>query len=369
MSAGGEGRARLGEVLVLSRGANSLNVLRLAFACAVIVSHSIPLGGFGNEEILGNDSIGDLAVDGFFGISGYLICASAIRHMSRNGRWRGLCLYLRDRCLRIFPAFWLCLIVTAGGFGIIGWLSVHSSLTGYWGHPLGPGNYIASNFLLRMSTYQISGTPINVPYPLAWDGSLWTLQWEFLCYLGIAALAAVGFLAHRTALLAIAVLLWVVEIAVFIHPLPDHLSAELILRFAPIFLVGALLYLFRDHVPDSGALALALVALAAIGVAMGDPNSPDHDWLTGPAFVYPILWLGAHLPLRKFGATNDISYGVYIYGFVVGQFLAIEGIQRYGYGPFMISTLVLTIPLACGSWWGVEKRALAVRSRRPKAWP
>ncbi len=332
------------------------------------MSHSIPLGGFGNEEILGNDSIGDLAVDGFFGISGYLICASALRHMNRNGRWRGLCLYLRDRALRIFPAFWLCLLVTAGGFGVLGWLSAHPSLSGYWSHTLGPGNYLVHNFLLRMGTYQISGTPANVPYPLAWDGSLWTLEWEFLCYLAIAGLAALGFLARRTALLSIALFVWMVEIVAFFHPLPTHLSSEITLRFAPIFLAGSLFYLFRDHVPDSGILALSLTALAAIGVAVGNPNSPDHDWLTGPAIVYPVLWLGAHLPFRNVGATNDISYGVYIYGFIVGQVLAIEGIQHYGYVPFMLSTLVLTLPLACGSWWGIEKRALGLRSWRPSGW-
>lgn len=91
---GAESRARLGDVLVLQRGANSLNFLRLALALLVVVSHSITLGGFGSEVILGNQSVGDVAVDGFFGISGFLICASALRHIERRGRILGLIRYL-----------------------------------------------------------------------------------------------------------------------------------------------------------------------------------------------------------------------------------------------------------------------------------
>ena len=54
-----------------------------------------------------------MAVVGFFGISGYLITGSAER--SRPLR------YLWQRFLRIFPAFWVCLVVTAFVIGAIAW--------------------------------------------------------------------------------------------------------------------------------------------------------------------------------------------------------------------------------------------------------
>ncbi len=355
---------RLGDVLVLKRQGNSLNFLRLVMALLVIVSHSIPLGGFGNEVIVGNQTYGGLAVDGFFGISGFLICGSALRHIERHGRWRGLVHYFWDRLLRIMPAFWLCLIVTAGIFGVVGWRAVHPTLAGYWTHPLGPLHYVSSNFLLRMGTYQISGTPAHVPYPLAWDGSLWTLYWESLCYVGIALLAALGLLFRRGFVLAIALAIWFAEIAMFIHPSQD-MGKQYAVRFASIFLVGALVYLYRDHVPDSGRLALGLAALACVGLAVGHPDSLVSDWLVGPSLVYPVLWLGAHLPCQRIGASNDISYGVYIYAFPVGQLLAIAGVQKAGYLPFMLATVVCTIPLAAASWWGLEKWALEARRWQP----
>jgi peptidoglycan/LPS O-acetylase OafA/YrhL len=78
--------ARLGDALVLRRAGNSLNFLRLVMALLVVVSHSISLGGFGGEIIIGNQTLGDLAVDGFFAISVFLIGGSAVRHIERHGR-------------------------------------------------------------------------------------------------------------------------------------------------------------------------------------------------------------------------------------------------------------------------------------------
>jgi peptidoglycan/LPS O-acetylase OafA/YrhL len=84
---------------------NSLNFLRLILALAVLFSHSITLGMFGSESILGKTTLGTVAVFGFFGISGFLVAGSAARN--NVGR------YLWQRFLRIFPAFWICLLVTA----------------------------------------------------------------------------------------------------------------------------------------------------------------------------------------------------------------------------------------------------------------
>ena len=100
---------------------NSLNFLRLILALAVVFSHSITLGLFGSEWILGRTTLGTVAVYGFFGISGYLIAGSA----GRNNTGR----YLWQRFLRIFPAFWVCLIVTAFLFGTIAWFHSNPGLS------------------------------------------------------------------------------------------------------------------------------------------------------------------------------------------------------------------------------------------------
>ena len=277
-----ERRAPLGGTLVLRKGSNSLNMLRLVLACLVIASHSRTLGGFGSENILGRNSLGAVSVDGFFGISGYLICASALRHTDRSGRWPGIRRYFWDRFLRIFPAFWVCLIVTAVGFGVVGWLSTHSTLAGYWAHPVGPLYYLTSNFYLTTPTYQISGTPSSIPYPLVWDGSLWTLEWEFLCYIGVGALAATGLLIRRSLMLWMDLLAWLLGIIVFFHPLSGHPSAEIAMRFIPIFLTGALMYLFRNEIPDSGLLAIGLTVCGGLRADVRTSGSSEPGLAYGP---------------------------------------------------------------------------------------
>lgn len=95
----------------------------------------------------------------------------------RTPDWRR---YLRARVLRIMPAFWVCLAVTA--------LVIAPLTTGAFGQDnLG---YIAKNAALWVFQYDIAGTPAGVPYDAVWNGSLWTLAWEFSCYLGVMLLGS-----------------------------------------------------------------------------------------------------------------------------------------------------------------------------------
>ena len=67
---------------------NSLDALRLVLATLVIVSHSWPVGGFGPDPRLGVLTLGEVAVAGFFGISGWLITASRMTSTLRGFAWR-----------------------------------------------------------------------------------------------------------------------------------------------------------------------------------------------------------------------------------------------------------------------------------------
>ncbi len=167
------GRA-IGDALDPNR--NSLNFLRLVLAFSVVYSHVCDLAYFGlhNLDINGTE-LGAIAVYGFFGISGYLIAGSA----QRNGVGR----YLWQRFLRIFPAFWVCLIVTAFALGAVA-LAIdpvpHCGFVCYLKLHPGPFSFVYSNALLKMD--QLRSRPaLNLA-----NGSLWTLFFEFLCYLLLA---------------------------------------------------------------------------------------------------------------------------------------------------------------------------------------
>ena len=84
---------------------NALWSLRLALATVVAIVHVQELG-WREQPLLGHTLLGDLAVDGFFVISGFLVTRSALRLSSlRRFAWH--------RALRIMPGFWVCLAFTA----------------------------------------------------------------------------------------------------------------------------------------------------------------------------------------------------------------------------------------------------------------
>ena len=92
------------------------------------------------------------ALYGFFCLSGFLIAGSAARN--RTGR------YLWQRFLRIMPAYWVCLIVTAFVIGALAWIhqphpSSCSISSCYYsiGHA-GPFSYVYHNFLLGSESIQ-----------------------------------------------------------------------------------------------------------------------------------------------------------------------------------------------------------------------
>jgi multisubunit Na+/H+ antiporter MnhC subunit len=103
-----------------------------------------------------------------------------------------------------------------------------------------------------------------------WDGSLWTLLREVLCYIAVAVLGVVGLLSRRwfiPAMLALA-LTWSAilpsralslleqpaDTQRHIDAANDPMTGALIMqavaeRFAVMFLAGVLLYQFRNVIP------------------------------------------------------------------------------------------------------------------------
>lgn len=134
----GSGRGRLGAAFSGER--NSFNFLRLALAVVVIASHSIGVGLYGRDWVHNRTTWATIAVYGFFGISGFLIARSA----ERNSLGR----FLWQRFLRIAPAFWVCLVVTAFGIGLLSWVSRSGHIAAtYLNFHDGPARFVAHNAL------------------------------------------------------------------------------------------------------------------------------------------------------------------------------------------------------------------------------
>jgi peptidoglycan/LPS O-acetylase OafA/YrhL len=350
---------------------NSLGLIRLVLASLVIVDHAFPLGGFGVEPVagwtIGQTSLGGIAVAGFFAISGYLIAKSALAADILQFLWR--------RFLRIFPAYWAVLILTAFVIAPILWWAEGQNLVQYFrSNPEGPFTYLKVNWTLRVGTYGIYDLLASTtPYGRAvggsvFNGSLWTLTYEWMCYLLVGICLVFGVLRRAkivvpilTAFLALAqfVQLFAPKQVGLIAPyLWDRELTFLLLAFA----FGACLALYAKAIPFDDRLGILAGLVLALSLRFG-----GYAIVGMAAGAYFVLYVAVRLPavFRKVGTRNDYSYGVYIYGFLVQQLLSWLGVNRWGYFPYVLISLVFSFAFAWLSWHGIEKHAMSLKDSGP----
>lgn len=322
---------------------NHLNAIRLALASLVILGHAWPLTGADGPGLV---FLSDVAVNGFFVLSGYLIAESRVR--------TGLVPYLWRRLLRIYPAFLVCLLLVAAVFAPLA--------AAVEGRPLdlaSAAGFVLSNADLKMSQWGIDGTLTAVPAPHSWNGSLWTLFHETLAYLTIGLVLSFAVAArHARWVLPAMFLLVLVLRALAVGPLDVAPGVYLNgARLMGYFLVGAAIWAW------AGAWRPTWVHVAGAGVAYAVLTDSGWADLYGQVpLAVLLLGLGA-VPSDNWTTRTDLSYGVYIYAYPVQQLLVLLGTASWGVAANSLLVVLLTLPLALLSWTLVEKPAL-----RAKAW-
>jgi peptidoglycan/LPS O-acetylase OafA/YrhL len=352
------GNEPTGAVVQLDVRNNSLNLIRLILAMLVLVAHAYPLSGSGDGSIYRGGSVGGWAVFGFFVISGYLITAS--RLANSFGR------YLALRIARIYPAFLVCLVVTAVVFAPIAYVIEHGSLSDFLTTPTSPFAYVLKQLPLHIVAYDVAGTPSGVPYPEVWNGSLWTLFHEFCCYLLVGLVLCLPFVRRHRWVIAAGFVASVALWAGLGHLPVGHIATlRDFAQLLPAFLGGALLQRYSAHLPLR-ALPAVGSAVVAVGLIVAIPG---WGWqASAPLLAYLLLWISTVLPSPALIKRHDISYGAYIYAFPVQQLLVYTGVTRLGLSAYDAAAVAVTSALATASWLAVERPALrrARRARRPR---
>ena len=367
--------------------ANSIGVLRLTLATALLVAHSWPVG-FGEDNLGARKTgyqtdVGALALYGFFVVSGFLITGSGLRFSLPRFAWH--------RFLRIFPGLWVCLLLTALALAPAIAYYERGTLVGFWNNDQSPISYLINDWWTAQRQFGISHLLEHTPYGQAtkassvFNGSLWSLVYELCCYILVGTLAATGVLRRAPraalALTAAAYLLIVADAANFnrsyLHfnplshgtlgpfPLLGELNVNFLVYLTFIFLLGACAQLFKERVPMHPALAAAAALVFVASLKWG-----GFFVLGVPAYAYVLLWLACALPrwLQGIGRKRDYSYGIYVYAFPVQQTVALLGGNRWGIAAYIGLSLAGTLALAVPSWHLVEHRAMALKDWTP-AWP
>ena len=331
---------------VLDPKDNSLNLVRLVLALAVLVSHLFPLSGLGEDPHWAGESLGGWAVIGFFALSGYLITGSRLR--SDGGR------YLISRVARIFPGYLVSLLVVALVFAPVAFVVQHGTIDGFLTTPTTPLTYVHDNALLRVEHWSVAGTLAESPYPGAWNGSVWSLYFEFLCYI-VVGVAAVVPVVRRRAWPIIAMF----AVSVVVHAQMPRVSAylgggdfALLMKLLPYFLGGAVLFVLKERTSLRWHWAL-LALVVALGTVLWQPVWGGQ--LAAPLFTYVLLWVGAALPAPRVLQVHDLSYGMYVYAFPVTQLLVLLGVHEHGLVLLGLAVTGLTSVLAAASWFLVER--------------
>ena len=328
---------------------NNLNLIRMLAASAVVFGHAWPLSmGPGAETALPG-MFSSAAVLIFFGISGFLVTQSMDR--TRSGET-----WIAARVLRLFPGLLVVLMLTVF---ILGPWVTRLPLDSYFSSPQ-IITYVFRNFTLAFMQYNLPGVFENNPYPIAVNGSLWTLFYEVTCY-GIVFLF--GYIAlKRSHGLKLAffttVLLSYVTIQVLSAYGLAHYRAEALTKLAFPFIIGMIFYVWRDRLPLSWPLGFLIAGLAFV---CRDTIFTREVYLI--ALTYWVFLLAYLLggPIRAYNRLGDYSYGTYIYAFPIQQ--AATYFFDLSDPWFNIAiALPITLALAILSWHYVEKPFLGKKA-------
>lgn len=330
---------------------NNFGALRLLFAGLVILSHCPEqLDVNQSRELLhrvfGTVDFGDLAVDGFFLISGYLITMSyyqlnSIKH------------FFVRRCLRIFPGFAVASLVSIFVFVPIsgGWELISNFSLAEWAKI--PFRIFTLKQPWVEGAFQSTKDP-SIFYRL--NSPMWTIQMELICYFTVPLFAFLG-LHHKKRFLMVtaltmAVYFYFIVLRVHYHQEVSFFTFNLA-RLLTAFFVGAGIYLFKDIIVWNQKIAIACAILLLLVFS--------NRYLAEPA----LMLLGGYLlfnfalnfknPLfNAIGTKTDLSYGVYLYAWPIQMVI----MMRYpDISPWVLSAYVFAIATMCAfvSWNLVEK--------------
>ncbi|MCF6376285.1 acyltransferase [Nocardioides KLBMP 9356] len=324
----------------LARRDNALNFIRLLLAAGVIVGHSYQLSNIPAPSLWLNPRLQDWCLNGFFCVSGYLIAGSRTRLSFGT--------FIERRARRLLPGLWAVLVVVAFGFA-----PVVAALSGEHWSPTSAVAYVLDNFYLPAGQGYIADTLTRAPNTPIWNGPLWTLAYEAGCYIAFGLLLSARGVRRHGGLICGALLIALCALHPFII-LNEEVPAlwHNTVRLGSYFTAGVLCWFLRDRIPSRWWMvvtcAVAILVLSLVS---------DGQWYGQLPAAVGLLTVGGLLPIR-IGATNDISYGIYIYGWPVQQALVNLGATAWGIFVYQALALVLVIPFAWASWVLVERRWL-----------
>jgi peptidoglycan/LPS O-acetylase OafA/YrhL len=327
----------------MEKDRNNLDLFRILLAVMVILGHTAVIAGTIGpwldpiKALTGFTYSGALAVKLFFFISGLVVANSLLRNPDPLR-------FAVARAFRILPGLALLLVLTAF---LVGPLASGLSASRYFSSPE-PWAYVGRNMIFD-TAFGLPGLFLSNPDAGVVNGSLWSLQTEVGCYLALVALFMV--LKKRKALnLAFGLIALEAFLPRTWRFMPLLLGPNPEINFLPFcFSLGCLAALNQDDLQVDASLASGSAILVLI---------LRSTYLAEPAFVAAcaacLLWASSNKAMLRLKPRWDISYGVYLWGFLAQQLLRqyLPGLPSIAH--FALASLI-ALCLGLGSYLGVEK--------------
>ncbi|EET0018722.1 TPA: acyltransferase family protein [Escherichia coli] len=321
----------------MSERNNSFDIIRHVAAYMVLFSHHFRLSGDHEPVFLQWDSYGAVAVAIFFCLSGFLMPKS----FNSSGSFIE---FMRKRCLRIFPALFVCSVV------MYLFVAVEFNSNNSYAYLFSSQPYlnIIRNTVFLQS--YVDGVFSDYFYPHVINGSLWTLPIEFSCYLIIGLALSISFTWVGPALLLVTCILSTIIFNFY----PENYTYfsvpfKSLSLFGMPFFFGALLSMTTESWLKYKKQVFITASLLLIAVT----GKPEIQIVAPLCLSVIVIVLGLTIKDRVINGRIDISYGLYIYAFPVQQIIINNITNKFI--PSIALSLFVTTLLATVSYYYIEK--------------
>lgn len=290
---------------------DNIYFVKYVAAVMVIIGHSFVIASK-NPHVIASFlnsliAFGAIGVAIFFFLSGFLVTRSMIHKKTARE-------YFGIRVRKIIPPLLVIIPITAFVLGpCVTTLPVKEYFS-----TSGTYKYLLNIVLIRQ--HYLPGVFEDNPYPRAVNGSLWTLLFEFLCY--IATYVAYKLKLLRKGYILIPIPLVIIGV-VLLFGIASKFGISYkylgnIVRPCICYYVGMILFFYYEYWLNYKMLAVSVV-LTVIGLLL-------HSKYIVFIFVIPILLLniGWGIPVSvnpKVANLGKYSYGIYLVAFPIQQLL------------------------------------------------
>jgi peptidoglycan/LPS O-acetylase OafA/YrhL len=235
-----------------------------------------------------------------------------------------------------------------------------------------------------LDNWGLPGVFENNPYPIAVNGSLWTLPLEFKMYILIAIFGVIGLLFRRTTVLALGIgslflyacmlslnnsiafktydFLNRIGIVSIFSPIIQLDTINVFYFYPILFIIGSAFYLYRDKIKFKHSIGIPLIISLIAGIFYFKPNDPILNIIIIIVLPYVVFYIAQiKCSLNNFGKYGDFSYGMYIFAFPIQQTIALK-IPGLNPISFFLISFPVTFVFAFLSWHIIEKRALKYKN-------